>query len=803
MSNSGFSETKDADEIMAPCDPNIIPIFPARYAISDAALLNMVKHGTAPTAPSTLTGSGDHDLRRIRQGYVYIYSVRSQNPWQVFRYHTGSDDDNSPGTESDTQEHYNSYKFAKYMWTTDPETGRGGAAGYWQIEENRIYPYAFVGENVSEIYIAYSEERWPAYFFERAEVDIGFRQKIMQYVNLVSEETDYSCPLQNIADHVAEFKEDTPEYPPSNAYRYVALKPENTTQVVDCEHSGTVGRVIALHDHMGELLDIQSAILVKSHSARTYAASYEYPLKIGKCIRSVRDTITDRWEEGFDAWWRELWGNHPLGVQYDTKFRQIEAGGLLLEANVKALVEAYYDVLDRSGNFTVGMQRDLVNAGKELDSRPHFVAKLLDYGFHLLARIYESIGTCEVGSAKILGTLLDVQGLQNSTWAEFIHGIISKISDVKHEFNLKYGQNINLFFAATANEFAQAFYYRPDGGAFLTKFRGSLGLQFDLIDVSLNQLDDQFRSQLADLGLSTQYNSRTGVMQGNARAQQTSIGDHTIKMLDIEVQADGFMNAQGHRTLNESRIRQGVFNGLGLILGFWSGIEALRDWNQPQDNETLIGDAVTDPRVQIGAALMDVLSGSYALAAVRNQSAYAGHMTQEIFENLFTGGAKTSSFIDDTVMAAKGFIGRGGVAATMKTAAMLGKFAGILGVVVNGGLAIEGFLRGDRAMMTGNALMAIGGLVMVAGTATGIGAIPGLIIGGLITAIGFAITLAQDSAFDRWVRECFWGNSDDYWGKTRYQLIDLQIDEAKALARGDADMSANYQKELAAFQAVM
>lgn len=312
-----LSKTRNADETAGACDQKIIPIFPVRHALTETALFNIARDGYSPGNPVKIGASPDHELRRIRQGYIYIFARNghpdnsgsdSKGTWLVFRYVSQLDKDDSSGhLRSDVHTPDGRYQFYKLEWID------GGAEGQWQVTDTRYYPYAFVNKQVSEIDIAYSEERWPGHLFLMAQVDASTREKLMTRVNIVQETTDHSAPLGQISSYVSEFKSDAPTNPAGNAVRYTAFQSENENQVVICQNSRENGRLVAVQDHLGELLDIQAAHLAKSHSLKTFSAEYEYPLMIGKGVQNLMEHIKE-----------PLIFKHPLSEDYLGTYNAIE-----------------------------------------------------------------------------------------------------------------------------------------------------------------------------------------------------------------------------------------------------------------------------------------------------------------------------------------------------------------------------------------------------------------------------------------------------------------------------------------------
>ena len=225
MGREQFSATQSATDPILPCEKGIRPIFPARFAIKPSVLNELSKSPRPISQESSITNTGDHELRRIRQGYVYIFvanqiedeASRTESGngyWMVFRYQTQLNDFNSHVLED-----YSSIPFSIRSPDTDPYVGLnysfrqyswvdGYAAGRWGFNDSKIYPYVYVPKQVTKIEIAYSEHRWPAKFFEKAEVDASFRKTLMVPIDLAPQQTDFSMPMSELENHVIDFKKE-------------------------------------------------------------------------------------------------------------------------------------------------------------------------------------------------------------------------------------------------------------------------------------------------------------------------------------------------------------------------------------------------------------------------------------------------------------------------------------------------------------------------------------------------------------------------------------------------------------------
>ena len=145
------------------CQLDIVPIFPVRFSMSSKTLNNAAKTGSVPPMPTGISDK-EYDLRRLRQGYLYILArakhvgnaTDEKRRWLIFEYTVAKDDSNAPKLNGSS---VSPYHFTQYVWTD------GTARGEWK-KLPRSFPYAYVHAQVGSIECAYSEVRWAPEMFE-------------------------------------------------------------------------------------------------------------------------------------------------------------------------------------------------------------------------------------------------------------------------------------------------------------------------------------------------------------------------------------------------------------------------------------------------------------------------------------------------------------------------------------------------------------------------------------------------------------------------------------------------------------
>ena len=89
----------EADGVIAPCQEGI-RVYPTRFALTDKAFENIKSKGEMPPLPKNASGDENYDVRRLRDGYVYILAVNAEvkgcfeisaeaangQAWYIYRY---------------------------------------------------------------------------------------------------------------------------------------------------------------------------------------------------------------------------------------------------------------------------------------------------------------------------------------------------------------------------------------------------------------------------------------------------------------------------------------------------------------------------------------------------------------------------------------------------------------------------------------------------------------------------------------------------------------------------------------------
>lgn len=79
-------QAKPADEVTKQCQ-EFIRLYPTRWALTDSAFEKIKNTGTTPTYPKEIAEmNSDYDLRRLRDGYIYILATKAECPISPSKY---------------------------------------------------------------------------------------------------------------------------------------------------------------------------------------------------------------------------------------------------------------------------------------------------------------------------------------------------------------------------------------------------------------------------------------------------------------------------------------------------------------------------------------------------------------------------------------------------------------------------------------------------------------------------------------------------------------------------------------------
>lgn len=382
MSYDGFSATELVEKDTFTCSLDVLPIFPVRFALSPQELGCIEK-------PSSIDEPGSYLVRKLRQGYVYIFVEKpeetdgltsSDGTWQVFRYSSPAGDVSSCDDPANTDcGHKGEHSFSKYTWP-----GHYGE-GNW-VYSGETKPYCWVPTSSSKIWIAYSEYRWPSMFFKKAHKK-AFRKKIMQEVDLRGE-TNWGAYVDEIGNIVEEYKpeeclspdiEDTlPDEITINLateleFSHCPFERDTDTPILPSKKECV--EVIALFDPLGDIKELRQWLILMEAYQRNYKETNIYPLTTGAISEVMMPSLDDRsgWFEPNDPALRTGWKE-----KYDDMKCVLDTLGETLQEIVDAAEFLVSDEDDLGFGTLTTLAAEICEANVDIFAREYFCQSLRD-----------------------------------------------------------------------------------------------------------------------------------------------------------------------------------------------------------------------------------------------------------------------------------------------------------------------------------------------------------------------------------------------------------------------------------------
>jgi hypothetical protein len=295
---TNFCASTDPESHTRFCNDNAISIQPFRLAILPSKALT-------PVRPAHLNDLGSYVIRKLRRGFVYIYidapedsktSTSADGSWFVFRYHGPQEDryDFVAPEDTDTANR-NPGSFSQYSWEKDL-----GPEGLWAYSGKPATAACWVPSWTSEVWIAYSEFRWPASFFLDCKSDPSFREKIMQHVGVREPNPfefgafigaiptlveEYKKPFQRDVMVEEELKMSFETFRPTSNSRY-----EDISKLTYAD----ARRMVALFDPVADVHEVNQVWAEKLKVATAFNNEFLYPLTTGAFAKSLAPNLPER-----------------------------------------------------------------------------------------------------------------------------------------------------------------------------------------------------------------------------------------------------------------------------------------------------------------------------------------------------------------------------------------------------------------------------------------------------------------------------------------------------------------------------
>ncbi|MDC9622290.1 hypothetical protein PSI22_11760 [Xenorhabdus sp. XENO-7] len=444
----------DMDTVVRPCDANIRPVYPVRYAYMnffgdtwiDAQLPPSISTFIDPDDDS-LSASvlGGYSIRMPRPGWIYVKEegpIKTRGSQQggkllIFKF--------SPEIVTLEGKRGMVTKYTKYeqkagssSWEEiHPASGTAGLG----------YPFLAIDKDVTQISLVYSEVELAKSVLNKMDNDKNFRKSAMQFVDLDSEVSDYAIDArqEHFDGLVEDFKDPEKQF---QAYKNQLSDPllhaadlgdittegsffmdaEMEMRYIDsliCPYYKDKAKIVVLHDPVGYQRDILMAYELLSAWQINYVATYMHPISIGQFVEQMEMSKDEKikkylkdciHQENWKTWWPKL--NTPISETTEKLKETVSLYKSFFEKN---------SISDQRGGlahyfkyfFSVTKKKDVIT---ERDAEEFRVFCTL------FAELIGPLLNSEIGIREVEQLLGGVQASESSsTWDVVRNGIVNTL----------------------------------------------------------------------------------------------------------------------------------------------------------------------------------------------------------------------------------------------------------------------------------------------------------------------------------------------------------------------------------------
>ncbi|KOE70262.1 hypothetical protein D18P1_0303710 [Aggregatibacter actinomycetemcomitans serotype f str. D18P1] len=744
--------------------PDERPIYPVRFSLTGAALENAAKSGKVPPMPTGLNDP-NYELRRLRQGYFYIYSQKhvgkttdTEGKWLIFKYTVASGDSNAPELDKEQEGRYN---FTQYEWKD------GHARSDWVKESKRTsFPYAYVNPQTAVIEFAYSEYRWPPELFEKLEADTSVRAKMMQKLPLKTLETNFSFLLTEES-----LRNKVPDFNPNESKKDHNIESKRRATAVGyseqhklnipkaCENGEPI--VVAVYDPIGNIKDISAYHTLVFACDANERAKELYPMTTARAVKSMEGLLR-----------KKSWNGYPINADMKAKMEQyLKYRPTIYENEMKNLASAQSLLLKQTGNHTVFEQLLVLNKlmGNYFTQESK-LNSVLNYAMDVYISGMANIGGKPKGVPE-LANLLELQSVKlNSatelpktleqapkSWGDIFANILTatdKSNSLVQE-GTKYIEFKRLRFDILIGEISAGQLHlwqkTATNSLMYNHYMKVFGLHLERmqpakIDSAVSILRTQLQNFIQRKGSITNIDAPRHLLQ--LEKKETLATWFKVNVTD-QSRASKLINTQTQR--------------IGLFLASVSLFANLNKWFEDRSEKDITERAGTQ-----------LIADFSALVATleRKENTIAKDGMKKLFEKATKGL---------NLPVPKNAAGMG-IMQKVFSFETAGRVANVAAIVIAYGDVKRGNASGDKAQRAAGWLLIAGEICSLLASFSLIsGFIPALgIVGFALVLIGLVVRLFGDNPYEAWVRTGFWGNSPQYWNKDRPGLLD-RLTSAKLL----------------------
>ena len=276
----------EADGVIAPCQEGI-RVYPTRFALTDKAFENIKSKGEMPPLPKNASGDENYDVRRLRDGYVYILAVNAEvkgcfeisaeaangQAWYIYRYRS-----KDVNFDQGNQAFGINYSFSLF---NDYETGY----------TNKVIlptPYIELNKAIESAYMMFTDVDLPMSLLRKIETDPLVRNHWMRNVQLKNPQgnsINMATLQQTVKDFSPQTKMMTDQALTSNAYRFTPIgKPTGWEEIKNQLMHSQNGVIVALEDPVGTARDLSGYHLYLTAERDNVLAKYEYAISTARIL---------------------------------------------------------------------------------------------------------------------------------------------------------------------------------------------------------------------------------------------------------------------------------------------------------------------------------------------------------------------------------------------------------------------------------------------------------------------------------------------------------------------------------------
>ncbi|MCC8366873.1 hypothetical protein J8V57_11345 [Xenorhabdus sp. PB61.4] len=444
----------DMDTVVRPCDANIRPIYPVRYAYMNFFGDELLSAQLPPPISAFIDPYDDslsasvlrgYSIRMPRAGWIY---VKEEGPIKT------------RGSQRDGK--LLIFKFSPEIVTLEGKRGmvtkytkyeqKAGSSAWEEIHPasgtaGLGYPFLAIDKDVTKISIVYSEVKLSKSILKKMDNDKVFRRNAMQFVDLDSEQSDYAIDAkqEHFDGLVEDFKDPERQF---QTYKKQLSDPalqsadlgdisidgsffmnsDMEMRYIDsliCPHYKDKAKIVVLNDPVGYQRDILMAYMLLSAWQINYAATYIHPISIGQFVEQMEKSKDEKIkkyfkdyisQENWRTWWPKL--NAPISETTAKLKKIVSLYKVFFEKNYlsdqKGGLAHYFNYF-----FSVTKKKDVIT---ESDAREFSVF------CSLFSELIGPLSYSEIGIRRIEQLLGGAQASESgSTWAVIGNGIVNTL----------------------------------------------------------------------------------------------------------------------------------------------------------------------------------------------------------------------------------------------------------------------------------------------------------------------------------------------------------------------------------------